>query len=296
MIYNNSPTSRAKYEALKTISYENFLSFAHEVFKTHYVESLIYGNITSAEAANIWGDLKTTLNATPFLESKHYKQGVLSPADKLGPYMVVQNTQRQGNCAVLMLNQGAFSMEKRAAQEILSNALKDDFFNTLRTKQQTGYIASSWDTEVERQLMQFFAVQSNTHQPAELLARFELFIEEFNRHINKKIPQERFETLKASLVKELEMPPETLSGKTSQLYTQAYEYDADFDWIQKRVEAVKKLTYHDFIASSKTNLARTNLKRLAVLMEGVLPEQNQFRYEAIQQDAVSGIGQYISYK
>jgi len=296
MIFNNSPTPRAKHQALKNISYEDFLGFTREVFKTTYAEALVYGNITSAEAANIWGDLKTTLNAAPFNESKHYKLGVLSPADKLGPYMVVQNTERQGNSTVLMLHQGAFSMEKRAAQEILSNALKDDFFNTLRTKQQTGYIASSWDTEIERQLLQFFAVQSNTHQPAELLARFELFIEEFSSHINKKIPEERFETLKASLIKELEMPPETIPGKASELYNLAFEYDGDFDWIQKRIDAVKQLTYADFISTSKTFLSRSNLKRLAVLMEGVLPEQNHFRYEVIQQDDIRDVGPYISYK
>jgi insulysin len=296
MIYNNSPTPRAKYQALKNISYEDFLEFTHEVFKTTYAESMVYGNITSAEAANIWGDLKTTLNSAPFSESQHYKQGVLSPADKLGPYMVVQNTERQGNCTVLMLHQGAFSMEKRAAQEILSSALKDDFYDRLRTKQQTGYIATSWDIEVERQLLQIFGVQSNSHQPSELLARFELFIEDFSRHINKKIPEERFETLKISLIKELEMPPETLPGKASEFYNLAYEYDGDFDWIQKRVEAVKKLTYADFIATSKTFLSRSNLKRLAVLMEGVLPEQNHFRYEMIQQDDIRDIGPYISYK
>jgi insulysin len=296
MIYTNSPTPRAKHQALKNISHEDFLGFANEIFKTTYAEALVYGNITSAEAEGIWGDLKTTLNAVPFNEGKHYKLGVLTPADKLGPYMVVQNTERQGNSTVLMLHQGAFSMEKRAAQEILSNALKDDFFNTLRTKQQTGYIATSWDTEVERQLLQFFAVQSNSHQPAELLARFELFIEEFSRHINKKISEERFETLKVSLIKELEMPPETIPGKASELYNLAFEYDGDFDWIQKRIEAVKKLTYSDFISTSKTFLSRSNLKRLAVLMEGVLPEQNHFRYEVIQQDDIRDVGPYISYK
>lgn len=210
--------------------------------------------------------------------------------------MVVQNTERQGNSTVLMLHQGAFSMEKRAAQEILSNALKDDFFNTLRTKQQTGYITTAWDVEIERQLLQFFAVQSNTHQPSELLARFELFIEDFSRHMTKKIPEERFETLKVSLIKELEMPPETIPGKASELYNLAFDYEGDFDWIQKRIEAVKKLTYADFIATSTTFLSRSNLKRLAVLMQGVLPEQNHFRYEVIQQDDIHDIGPYISYK
>jgi secreted Zn-dependent insulinase-like peptidase len=85
-------------------------------------------------------------------------------------------------------------------------------------------------------------------------------------------------------------------GKASELYNLAFEYDRDFDWIQKRVDAVKKLTYADFISTSKTFLSRSNLKRLAVLMEGVLPEQNHFRYEAIQQDDIRDVGPYISYK
>lgn len=296
MIYTNTPTPLAKHQALKSISYEDFLRFTREIFKTMYVESLIYGNLTSAEATNIWGDLKTTLSATPFHPSKHHKLGVLSPTDKLGPYMVLQNTERQGNSTVLMLHEGPFTMEKRSVQQILSSALKDDFFTTLRTKQQTGYIANAWDVEIDRQLLQFFAVQSNTHQPSELLARFELFIEDFSRHIHKKIPEERFETLKASLIKELEMPPETLSLDASKFYALAFDYEADFDWINKRIETTKKLSYADFIEISKTFLSRSNLKRLAVLMEGVLPEQNHFRYEAIQQDAIRDVGPYISYK
>ena len=92
------------------------------------------------------------------------------------------------------------------------------------------------------------------------------------------------------------MPPETLPGKASELYNLAYEYDGDFDWIQKRIEAVKKLTYSEFISTSKTFLSRYTLKRLAVLMEGVLPEQNHFRYEVIQQDDIRDVGPYISYR
>jgi insulysin len=296
LIYNNMPTPREKYRALKNISHEEFLGFAHGLFKTTYAEALVYGNLTSQETSNIWNDFKASLNPQPFAPAKHYKKGVLNPSEKQGPYMLVQNTERQGNSVILMLHEGPFSMEKRAIQEILSNALKDDFFHTLRTKQQTGYIATSWDVESERQLLQFFAVQSITHQPTELLSRFELFLESFTRHIDTKISTERFETLKASLVKELEMPPETLPGKAAELYTLAYEYDGDFDWKAKRIEAVEKLSYNDFVAQSRTFLSRSNLKRLAVLMEGILPEKNQFRYEVITQDDVHGIGPHITAK
>lgn len=296
LIYNNSPTSTAKYSALKALSYEEFLSFTNEVFKTVYTEGTIYGNLSPIEAENIWSNTKAALNGQSFPIEDHYKKGVLVPPEKLGPYMVLQPTERQGNSVVLMLHEGPFSLQNRAIQQVLSSALQDDFFDTLRTKQQTGYIAKAWDAEIERQLLQFFAVQSMTHQPVELLARFELFLEEFNRNIDEKVSPERFETLKSSLIKELTMPPETLVGKADQIDYLAFEHDGDFDWISKRTNAVSLLTYDDFLKTSQRFLSRHNLKRIAVLMEGVVPEKNQFRYELISQEDIRGIGQYITSK
>ncbi len=296
MIYNHQPTPAAKYTALKHLSYEEFLSFSGELFKTAYAEALIYGNLTKQDATNLWNTYKLTLNPTPFPTAQHYKKGVLTPNDKQGPYMTLQHTERQGNSALLMIHEGPFSMQHRAIQQILSSALQDDFFDTLRTKQQTGYIAQSWDTEVERQLLQFFVVQSITHQPSELLARFELFLENFSRHLQEKISPTRFETLKASLIQELEMPPENLPRKAAQLNLLAFEYHGDFDWMNKRIAAVQELSYDTFSKTATNFLSRSNHKRLAVLMEGQLPEKNLFRYEAITEDDARSIGNYISAK
>ena len=296
LIYTNNPTSLEKYASLKAISHEEFLGFTNAVFKTSYVQGMIYGNLSTTEAENIWSDLKITLAASKFPIEQHYKKGVLMPGGKSGPYMVVQNTERQGNSVILMLHEGAFSLENRAIQQILSHALHDDFFETLRTKQQTGYIAQSWDLETERQLLQFFAVQSMTHQPSDLLARFELFLEDFSHNIDDRVSMERFEILKSSLVQELVRPPETLKGKACQLNYIAFEHDADFDWISKRVEAVNAITYEHFTKTAEQFLSRKNLKRIAVLMEGVVPEKNQFRYEMISQEDIRGIGQYISFR
>lgn len=296
MIFNNQPTPAAKYSALKSISYEEFLAFSQELFKSTFAEAMMYGNLTEKEAADLFATYKVTLNPTPFPPADHYKKGVLSPSNQNGPFMIVQNTERQGNSALLMIHEGTFSLQNRAVQQILSSALKEDFFDTLRTKQQTGYIATSWDTEVERQLLQFFAVQSITHQPLELLSRFELFLEGFTHHLKEKISPSRFETLKTSLIKNLEMPPENLAKNAEKLNLLAFEYQADFDWIAKRIAAAKELSYTTFCQTAATFLSRDNHKRLAILMEGELPEKNLFRYEVITQDEARSIGNYISAK
>jgi insulysin len=294
MLYNHTPTAKAKYGALKNLSYEEFLHFLANVFNTAYANALIYGNLTKEEAALIWSSYKTTLKPDPFPPEKHYKKGVLYPKETDGPYLTKQTTERQGNSTALVLYEGPFSFEMRAIQQILSSALHDDFYETLRTKQQTGYIASSSDLEVERQLMQFFVVQSNTHEPGELLARFELFLEEFSRQLQEKISLERFDVLKTSLIKELKMPPDNLSVQAKRLANLAFNYDADFDWMSKRIEATEALSYNTFCQNASALLSRQNHRRIAVLMQGELPPQNLFRYEAITADEARSIGNYVS--
>lgn len=296
VLLNNSPTAEAKYKALADVSYEQFLTFAHLVFQKAYVEGMIYGNLTSPEALQIWNDYKTAVHPAPFPKTEHYKKAVLLPSDTQGPYMMVQSTERQGNGTLLLIHEGAFSMENRAVQQILSAALQDDFFDTLRSKQHTGYIATSWDVEIEEQLFQLFGVQSITHEPAELLARFDLFLEEFTRDLHDKVPLERFNTLKETLIKDLVMPPENLPLKTAQLYHLAFEKKGDFEWLQKRIDSVGSLSYDTFVKRAQTDLSRQNHRRIAVLMQGVLPTQNLLRYEVISQEKIKDTGSYISAK
>ncbi|MBP7073808.1 MAG: insulinase family protein [Rhabdochlamydiaceae bacterium] len=296
ILVSTSPTSIARYEALQEISYEQFLTFGHDVFQKAYVEGTIYGNLTAIEALQIWNQYKEAVHPTPFLKVEHYKKAVFLPSDEQGPYMIVESTERQGNGTLLLIHEGAFSMEARATQQILSAALQDDFFDTLRTKQHTGYIATTWDAEIEEQLFQIFGVQSITHEPAELLARFDLFLEEFTRELQEKVPLERFNTLKQTLVKELDMPPENLPGKAALLHHLAFEKRGDFQWLQKRIQTVQSLSYDSFVKRADTDLSRQNHRRIAVLMEGVLPTQNQLRYEQISQEKIRDTGSYISAK
>jgi insulysin len=294
VLLNNSPTSAARYQALQEISYEQFLRFVSTVFQKTYVEGTIYGNLTSTEALQIWNDYKTIVQPSPFPKADQYKKAVLMPSEEQGPFMLVQSTERQGNGTLLLIHEDSFSMENRATQQILSAALQDDFFDTLRTKQHTGYIATSWDVEIEEQLFQLFGVQSITHEPAELLSRFDLFLEEFTRDLHEKISPDRFATLKQTLIKELAMPPENLPGKAAQLHLLAFKKKGDFDWMQKRITTTQALSYDSFVKQTQAYLSRQNHRRIAVLMQGVLPSQNQLRYEPISQEQIRDTGPYIS--
>lgn len=296
IIYSDAPTFVEKQKALQTITYAEFVQFAQGLFNKAYVEGFVYGSISQADAQELWADLKTTLTYEPYPLAEQNKRHILLLPEKQGPYMISQQTGRQGNGVVLLLEEGAFSFDKRGMQQILGKALQEGFFDTLRTKQQTAYIAKAWESEVERQLFQYFAVQSSTHHPRDLIARFDLFLEDFDKNLTERISAERFETLRTMLITTLQMPPENLTAMGVRLNTLAFECEGDFSWYNKRIESLKALSYEKLIQTAHQFLSRENPRRLAVLVEGVLHPDNDFHYEAMTRDDVRDLGTYVSWR
>ncbi len=272
-------TRKEKLAALKTITYEDFLEFHRNLFETTYLKALFAGNLSMKEAESAWLDVIHAFGRAPYPKAEHHETKILRLPDNAGPYQIAETTEVQGNAAILLLEEGDFTYEKRAAQEILSAILKEAFFNELRTKQKTGYIAQSDGTEIEERLFQYFLVQSNSHQPDELLYRFEQFIEEFNDSLAETTSLERFETLKKSLIASLKTRFRNLSSKTQLWDRLAFERDGDFDFVEKRISALAALSYDEFVNQSNLFLGRENRKRLAVLFQGKLA--TPFTYQPI---------------
>ena len=135
----------------------------------------------------------------------------------------------------------------------------------MRTKQQTAYIAKAWDDEKEKQLLQYFAVQSSTHTPTDLLARFELFLEDFGKNLPLEISLERFEKIRTSLITSLAMRPENMFNKAIETTKLAFYYQ-DFEWINKQIDSLKALSYDNFCLAAQELISRKNSRRLAILV------------------------------
>ncbi len=274
--------------ALKAIQYEDFLAFHKKLFEKTYIEAFFGGNLTLKEAESAWLDVIHALGRTPYPKADHPQTKVARLPD--GPYSIAKTTEVQGNAAFLLIDEGSFTFQKRAAQEILAAGLKEAFFNELRTKQKTGYIAASDAQEIEGRLFQFFVVQSNSHQPEELLYRFELFLEEFLEAFSVKISKERFETLQQSAVASIKNRFCNLKEKSALWDLLAFQYRDDFRFLDKRIAAIQNLSYEEFSRIAKEFLSRANKKRLAVLYEGKLA--SPFSYEATTPLTLSEIATY----
>lgn len=282
MLLTSHHTRGSKGQILKNITFEDFQQFEKDLTKECYYEVFLSGNLDLKQAESIWMDIHHLLYQKAYPPHLHPPRQVLSlPSDSSGPYMITESTPSQGNAAFLVIDQGNFSLENAAAQSVLSAILSEAFFSELRTKQKTAYIAKSFDLEKEKHLYQVFSVQSNTHQPQDLIHRFELFLETFLQELPFEMTGQRFESIKKAQIVKLENLDRNLYEKSALLDLLAFDYSENFSLVDQKIEALKTLQYEEFVHFTKSTLSRNNRKRLAILLEGKIPDTNQFVYETI---------------
>lgn len=274
ILYQDFAGLQQKAGALSGVSYGQMRQFCQNALKNCYIQGMLYGNITESEARNVWDSFKRTLACKPYPPQRHpsVKLAIL-PSHEAASYLTLQS-QHPANALILATDCGSFSFKRRAAQEILTKGLEEPFFSELRTRQQTAYVVTNWSQELERHLYSFFAIQSSSHDSRDLLARFELFLENSLQHLQDEvIPKERFESIRTAYIHQLQHPVENLTKMGGLLHMIAFEYDSDFNWLDKRIEAFQDLTYEEFVRYAQEFLGKENTRRMAVCVSGNLPKK-----------------------
>ncbi len=278
MVYKSFTSSKEKVVAIRKINFEQFQEYVANLFEQSFVEGMFYGNLTEDQAKMLAKNLNKALDSKPYPKEDQKSIEVIVIPDKQGPFYLDSKIKSQGNAVILAIEDPNFSFQTRAAQQVMMQAIEQPFFDTLRTKQQTGYLVFSTDEEIERKLFNFFGVQSNTHDPRDLLARFELFIEGFLQELPIRLSEERFEIYKLALLTTLKQPPKNPKEMAELLFKFAFKYQGDFDWLTKRIDGLEKLSYQEFLETTKNFLGKTNKRRLAVLLKGITPEEKIIEY------------------
>jgi len=290
--YKDYITEEQKTQAITGVVYDEFISFANKIYDEVYIEGMLCGNIIDEQAQGVSGQLKNAIVSSSYLPERHPKKEVLSLPEDSGPFFTVIDTKCQGNATLLLVDEGRFSFKRRAAQQILSQVISEPFFSTLRTQQQTGYIVSSDVQEIERRLFAYFYVQSATHDTRDLLARFELFIEDFLQ-CPDNFSDQQFETIKSSMIAKYEAPPKNLSEMCRFFTMYAFDYDGNFMWRQELVKGLKELTYSECIDLAEEFLGKRNKKRLGILVNGVMSDCDALQYTKLKGvDDLQAIGTY----
>lgn len=267
--------SAASYEKkaslLRKMSFTLFEKERENLFKKIALQGFFFGNISSHDAEESAGELQKTFQ-TSALSSPY--DPAFFVATK-GPVSFTKKIKQLGNFAALILEESCFTYKKEAALCLLNRSLIEPFFSELRTQQQTGYIVKNSAPTQPGLLAEIFFAQSTTHDPEELLYRFELFLENFS------LDEERFTALKKSYLEELEAPEKSPLEKAEKYDKMAFLLKGNFSWHDKRQAAAKELTYKEFTDFTRSFLARSNKKRIALLLKGQEQGERALRFKAV---------------
>ncbi|MCE5316035.1 MAG: insulinase family protein [Parachlamydia sp.] len=279
ILYQRYTTEKEKVTAIKKITYVQFTEFVQKLFSKVYIEGMLYGNMSLAQAKEVGDTLIKAFPGEPYPPAQQYKPEVILLPENKGPFFVEIKVPTQGNIAWLTLEaQPPYSFKQRAALQVLMQDINAPFFEELRTKQQTGYLVYSGAEELERKLFSFFTVQSDTHDGRDLLSRFELFLERYLQEMPHELTEERFNTLKYSLIDSMEKANKNIREMSLTLNLLAFKYDADFTWLDQRVAGLKELTLEECYSFGKVMLGKQNKRRISLILDGQMPDGHVLHY------------------
>lgn len=281
-LYKNYPTDQQKLQFSQRIGLRHFKLFTKHLFNQLYVEGMVYGNISEKQTKEMGEKIISSFAKTPFLATERTKPEVISLLKQQEPLIIDRKIDMEGNAAMLAIDNGTLTPKSRAVQQIINRALSEPFFAELRTKQQTGYLVFNSPEELEKNLFTIFAVQSTTHSARDLIARFELFLENYLQNLTQELPEDRFENIKNSFITQLKQKPKSYTEMGSLLEKLAFEYDGDFQWLDKRIKAFETLSYSDFIKEATATLGRQNKGRLAILITGTSLDPSLINYRTVK--------------
>ncbi len=295
-IYKDYSTNFQKAKAIAEIDYNKFKSFVGKLWEKSFVQGMAYGQLQESQVKDAWNVWTNLIKSSPYPAGKLAHLKAIALPEKKGPFYIEKKINTQGNAILLGIESSGFSLKEFAAEQILGQAIGQSFFTELRTKQQTGYIVFGYADEIEKNLWLFLLTQSNTHDPRDLLARFELFIEGYLRNLkSEEIPQERFKTIQQALLTIIKKPMRNTEEMGSLLNKLAFKYDGDFDWVSKRIQGFEELSYDEFLNFTESVLGKENRRRIAVILYGVLPKELALEYQRIYDfDALRKLGNYNS--
>jgi insulysin len=236
------------------------------------VDVLVYGNFYPAEAQKLAHVIDASLNLD--------QQRVVDTPSRVvelppvnDPLLYIDNLEHDDSAMVKYLQAADDSISSQVKTELLTQILKADFFHSLRTEQQTGYIVNCASMPLARVPGLAFLVQSPTVGVGEIHRRVDAFIQQ-QYPVLEKMDDAGFEAHRQALMVQLSEKPKNLSEQALRYWNDmTLEYTA-FDHEAKQIEVLKQLTKADMLAFYRDILLQQNRRELLVVSPGKAGIQN----------------------
>ncbi|KAK0161382.1 hypothetical protein PV327_009858 [Microctonus hyperodae] len=220
-------------DASRYITIERLEEFVPQLLHKMYIECLVHGNLTKSEALEAVKIVESELTHAgkrriiPLLPRQLMLHREISLEDGCHYLYEIENKIHKSSCTEVYYQSGLQSTESNMHLELLGRIIQEPCFNTLRTKEQLGYIVFSGIRRSNGAQGLRVIVQSDRH-PQYVEDRIEAFMETMLEELTN-MSDEEFNRHKASLATiRLEKPKMmcTLSAVFwNEITNQQYNFD-----------------------------------------------------------------------
>ncbi|CAM5157075.1 unnamed protein product [Natator depressus] len=244
-------------EALDDVTLLRLKAFISQLLSRLHIEALLHGNITKQAALGIMQMVEDTLiehaHTKPLLPSQLVRYREVQLPDR-GWFVYQQRNEVHNNCGIEIYYQTDMqSTSENMFLELFCQIISEPCFNTLRTKEQLGYIVFSGPRRANGIQGLRFIIQSEK-QPHYLESRVEAFLKTMEKCI-EDMSEEAFQKhIQALAIRRLDKPKK-LSAECAKYWGEIISQQYNFDRDNIEVAFLKTLTKDDIVQFYKEMLA-----------------------------------------
>ncbi|CCF56032.1 hypothetical protein KAFR_0A05970 [Kazachstania africana CBS 2517] len=277
-VYNSLINERSwsveeKLNVVEHITFEQLLAFIPTVFEELYYETLVHGNLKFEEAIEI----ESLINDILITNENHNNLQVKN--NRLRSYFIpkgktyrfekeLKDSKNVNSCIQHVTQLDVYNEELSALSGLFAQMIHEPCFDTLRTKEQLGYVVFSSSLNNHGTANIRILVQSE-HTTPYLEWRIEEFYSKFGA-ILKDMSEEDFDKHKDALCKSLLQKYKNMGEESSRYTAAIYLGDYNFTHRQKKARLVKALSKEQLIEFYDNYIVGENAARLVIHLKSAV--------------------------
>ncbi|KAK7517072.1 Metalloenzyme, LuxS/M16 peptidase-like protein [Phyllosticta citriasiana] len=262
------------------ITSDDIRHFYPQLLKQTHIEVLAMGNLYKEDALKMADTVEKTLQARPLAPSQWpIRRNIIVPSGSNFVYeRVLKDPANINHCIEYLCSIGENANRTLRAKALVFAQLVDEpAFNTLRTKEQLGYVVFS-GAVTHINIIGFRVLIQSERTPEYLEERIDAFLNGIQKMI-EDMPDEEFESHKEAVKNTRREKLRNLSQENSRFWTHICNETLDFHNADEDVAHIEPLTktdilnfYHEHISPRSTTRAKVSVHMLA--QDSKAPGQN----------------------
>ena len=278
LLYKNSWSDKEQLAIYQNLTLQQLKKYRQKLLSAGQIDMLVNGNYLQQDARRYAASVKDALFATS-----------ASPAAieiaKLPQKVFSHQLASQYSDASLMLYIQAGDTDKlrRAAMAVTAQMLRADFYSSLRTEKQLGYIVTSGIYPLMDVPGLFFLIQSPVVGPEKLEQEINQFIRQRFETLSD-ITEQDFNRQRHAVISKLAEQPQNLDQQTQRYWQDISQNYHQFDFRQQLIDVLQSLTYQQWQQFFIEDLVE-NHRRLTIYTVGQFADQAKLSGESLHNPA-----------